>query len=160
MEGVIVDGVMEAAMYDILHLVAIQAPPGPVYAALTTKTGLAGWWTENISGDEGPGGVLKFRFDSHGGSDMKVLELTPDTRVVWECIDGAREWIGTRLTFELKPVGGETKLLFAQRGWREQAEFMHYCSTKWAVYLVGLKALIETGNGTPYPRDIPIEPRS
>jgi hypothetical protein len=37
---------------------------------------------------------------------------------------------------------------------------MHYCSTKWAMYLLGLKALLETGSGTPYPRDTPITRRS
>jgi hypothetical protein len=47
-------------------------------------------------------------------------------------------------------------VLFAQRGWKEQVEFMHYCSTKWAAYLLSLKALCETGKGMPYPEDIDI----
>jgi hypothetical protein len=29
-------------------------------------------------------------------------------------------------------------------------EFIHNCNTKWATYLLSLKALRETGRGTPY----------
>ena len=28
---------------------------------------------------------------------------------------------------------------------------MHHCSTKWAIYLMSLKSLVETGNGPPTP---------
>jgi hypothetical protein len=63
------------------------------------------------------------------------------------------------VSFDLNEADGESKILFAQRGWREEVEFMHYCSTKWAVYLVGLKALLETGCGTPYPNDTRITRR-
>jgi hypothetical protein len=34
---------------------------------------------------------------------------------------------------------------------------MHHCSTKWAVFLMSLKALVETGNGTPAPGDVKID---
>ena len=86
---------------------------------------------------------------------MKVLELQPGKRVRWQSVGGAKEWIGTELSFELSEKDG-TVLLFAQRGWKEQVEFMHYCSTKWATYLLGLKSLCEGGNGTPYPEDVDI----
>jgi len=71
-------------------------------------------------------------------------------------VDGAKEWIGTEVTFDLKEQNRGTAVLFAQRGWREPVEFMHYCSTKWATYLLGLKSLCETGKGNPYPDDIDI----
>jgi len=66
------------------------------------------------------------------------------------------EWIGTELTFDLRPGNYSTVVLFAQRGWKEQVEFMHYCSTKWAVYLLSLKSLCETGTGRPFPDDLDI----
>ncbi len=87
---------------------------------------------------------------------MKVVELVPGRRVKWQCVDGAKEWIGTELTFDLKEENSVTVLLFAQRGWREPVEFMHYCSTKWATYLLSQKSLCETGTGTPYPGDVDI----
>jgi hypothetical protein len=47
-------------------------------------------------------------------------------------------------------------VLFAQRGRKEPVEFMHYCSTKWAMYMLSLKLLCETGRGKLYPDDIDI----
>jgi hypothetical protein len=42
--------------------------------------------------------VLHFRFDDHGGNDMMIVELMPSRGVAWECVGGALEWIGTRVS--------------------------------------------------------------
>jgi hypothetical protein len=97
-----------------------------------------------------------FSFGDRGFNDMKVVELVPSKRVKWQCVVGAKEWIGTELTFDLREESGVTVVLFAQRRWKEPVEFMHYCSTKWATYLLSLKSLCETGAGTPYPDDVDI----
>jgi hypothetical protein len=95
------------------------------------------------------GGVNEFRFADRGFSDMKVVELVPGTRVRWAGVDRAKEWIGTELLFDSKRQDVVTMVLFAQRGWIEPVEFMHYCSSKWATYLLSLKLLCEAGAGTP-----------
>ncbi len=142
-------------MVDILHRVGALASPEKVYEALTTVDGLAGWWTEDTDGDSDVGGVIRFRF-LPGGFDMKVLEAKPAELVLWEVVDGPEEWIGTRVRFELKRQGDFTIVLFRHEGWKEQVEFMYNCSTKWAVYLMSLKKLAETGKGDPSPRDVQI----
>ena len=48
-------------------------------------------------------------------------------------------------------------MLFKHQGWKEPVEFMHHCSTKWAIFLMSLKALVETGKGLPAPDDIKID---
>ena len=79
-------------MADILHRVGIKSSPDEVYKALTTREGLAAWWTNNTQGESKVGGVLKFRFSAGGseigGFDMKVLELQPAKRVLWQVVDG------------------------------------------------------------------------
>ncbi|MFG2823278.1 SRPBCC domain-containing protein [Kitasatospora sp. NPDC048365] len=140
---------------DIVHRIGATAPIEKVYAALTTVDGLAAWWTEDTDGDAAPGGVLRFRF-LPGGFDMKVLEAEPSHRVLWEVVDGPEEWIGTRVSFDLRTEGEWTILLFRHEGWREQVEFMSHCSTKWASYLLSLKKLVETGAGEPSPNDVRI----
>lgn len=84
---------------------------------------------------------------------MKVLELEPARQVLWQVVDGPAEWIGTRISFNLKPSGDHAIVLFKHQGWKAPVEFMHHCSTKWAVYLMSLKALVETGKGNPNPHD-------
>jgi uncharacterized protein YndB with AHSA1/START domain len=144
-------------MVDILHRVGIKAPAAEVYAALTGAEGLAGWWTTNTEGKGNDlGGVLRFRF-SAGGFDMRVLELDPGRRVEWEVVDGPEEWIGTHVIWDLAQDGDHTVILFKHQGWREPVEFMHHCSTKWALYLMSLKSLIETGTGAPDPHDVKVD---
>jgi uncharacterized protein YndB with AHSA1/START domain len=144
-------------MPDILHRVGVRgASPQQVYDALTTIDGLAAWWTEKTTGDPAPGGVIEFRFVP-GGFDMAVAELTPAERVVWNVVDGPPEWVGTTITWTLKQEDDFTVVLFKHEGWREPVEFMHHCSTKWALFLVSLKSLLETGVGAPSPRDVHID---
>jgi uncharacterized protein YndB with AHSA1/START domain len=142
-------------MVDILHRIGVASSPDEVYAALTTIEGLAGWWTEDVDGDAGVGGVLRFRFPP-GGFDMSVLEARPAELVLWEVVDGPEEWIGTRIRFRLRREDGFTIVLFEHEGWKQPVEFMHHCSTKWAIFLMSLKDLIETGKGAPSPRDVQI----
>ncbi|MEU6832651.1 SRPBCC domain-containing protein [Nocardia beijingensis] len=144
-------------MVDILHKVGIEAPVDEVYAALTTTEGLSGWWTTDTKGNGGDiGGLLEFRFAA-GGFDMRVRELDPAKRVLWEVVGGPEEWIGTQVDWSLDQEGDYTSVLFTHRGWREPVDFMHHCSTKWAVFLLSLKSLIETGKGAPDPDDIKID---
>ena len=147
-------------MADILHRVGIKSSLDAVYQALATRDGLAGWWTTNTQGDSKVGGALQFRFSAGGveigGFDMKVLELHPAELVLWEVVDGPAEWIGTKISFELRKEGDFTIVMFKHLGWREPVEFMHHCSTKWATFLMSLKSLVETGKGAPSPDDVQI----
>jgi uncharacterized protein YndB with AHSA1/START domain len=144
-------------MVDILHRVGIKSSPNDVYKALTTREGLAAWWTNNTHGESKVGGVVKFRFSARGseigGFDMKVIELEPAKRVLWQVVDGPEEWIGTKISFDLKQAGDHAIVLFKHQDWKEPVEFMHHCSTKWATYLMSLKSLVETGKGSPNPND-------
>lgn len=143
-------------MADILHRVGIKASPDHVYQALTTREGLASWWTNDTQGESNVGGVLQFRFGA-GGFDMKVLELDPATRVLWQVVDGPAEWIGTRVSWELRQEGDYAIVLLKHQDWKEPVEFMHHCSTKWAIFLMSLKSLLETGKGAPDPNDVKID---
>lgn len=144
-------------MVDILHRVGVaDTEPQQVYDALTTIDGLAGWWTRDTDGDERVGGVIRFRFPA-GGFDMEVVELVPGQRVLWRVVDGPAEWIGTTVSFDLTHDEDHTIVRFAHAGWAEPVEFMQHCSTKWAVFLLSLKSLLETGTGAPSPFDVKID---
>ncbi len=144
-------------MPDILHRVGIKSPsPERAYRALATREGLAAWWTHGTHGDSTVGGTLQFRFPA-GGFDMTVTELQPARRVEWQVVDGPAEWVGTRIHWDLRQEGDYTIVMFRHEGWKEPVEFMHHCSTKWGVFLLSLKALVETGKGAPSPDDVKID---
>ena len=148
-------------MVDILHRVGIKAPVDEVYKAVTTREGLAGWWTKNTRAESKVGGALQFRFSAGGveigGFEMKVLELDPPRQVQWQVVGGPDEWIGTKIAWELRQEGEYAIVLFKHRGWKEPVEFMHHCSTKWAIFLMSLKSLLETGKGMANPDDVKID---
>ncbi|WP_067454281.1 SRPBCC family protein [Actinomadura macra] len=144
-------------MVDILHRVGIKSSTAEVYTALTTVEGLAGWWTTDTQGEgDNVDGVLKFRFEA-GGFDMKIRELVPGKRVLWEVLDGPGEWIGTQVSWDLDQADEHAIVLFKHEGWKEPVESMHHCSTKWAIFLMSLKSLVETGKGAPAPHDVKID---
>jgi uncharacterized protein YndB with AHSA1/START domain len=142
-------------MPDILHKVAIKSPPSDTYRALATLDGLAGWWTTDTQGSCNAGGTLQFRFGDKG-TRVKVLELEAGRHVLWQVVEGPAAWVGTKLSFELAKDGDYTQVLFKHLGWKEPSQLMAHCSTKWAMFLMSLKSLVEAGKGTPYPRDVQI----
>jgi len=121
-------------VFDILHRVGIKASLDKVYNALGTPEGVAGWWTTATTGDNKAGGMITFRFTDNGRElgffDMKIVEL--------------------------KQEDDFTIVLFSHEGWKEPVEFMYHCSTKWAIFLMSLKSLGETGKGQPSPNDVKI----
>jgi uncharacterized protein YndB with AHSA1/START domain len=146
---------------DIVHRIGIKAPASKVYAALTTLDGLAGWWTEDTSGNAQVGGNIAFRFhtptgDEIGGFEMNVLEQTPDRAIRWRVKDGPPEWVGTDIEFVLDRQDDCTIVRFGHRKWREEVEFTAHCSTNWATFLLSLRDLVETGKGRPSPDDLTI----
>jgi uncharacterized protein YndB with AHSA1/START domain len=144
-------------MVDILHRIGVKdSTPEKVYEALTTLDGLAGWWSSDTVGAPNEvDGTIEFRFVP-GNISMKVLELEPSTRVLWEVVIEPDEWVGTTVEWEIKQEDDYTIVLFSHLGWTEPTEFMHHCSTKWASFLMSLKSLLETGTGSPSPRDVSI----
>ena len=137
-------------MPNIVHRIGMEkASPEQVYRSVATREGLASWWTEKVTGDSKVGNVLQFRFET-GGSDFEVLELTPPKRVRWKCVAGPEQWVDTRVYFDIIQEEGETILLFKHCGWRDETEYMHHCSTSWASFLLGLKELLDGGQGRPF----------
>ena len=142
-------------MPSIHHKVAIQAEPAVVYQALTNIDELSQWWTRTTTGESTVGETITFRFGEHA-TGVKVESLEPSEKVVWQCVDSTADWIGTRMSFELKDVDDKTVLHFGHLGWQEGGEFFAHCSMKWATFLLSLKSLVETGQGRPFPDDVAI----
>ena len=149
-------------MINIIHRISIKSPAAEVYKALSTVKGVAGWWTQETEGDEVIGGKISFIFRSPTGEllghmVMEIQDLNPGKNVRWRVVSGHDEWLGTHITFDLSEADGQTIILFAHRGWKEEVEFMAHCSMKWAVFLLSLRDYVETGKGSPSPYDLKID---
>jgi uncharacterized protein YndB with AHSA1/START domain len=150
----------EYSLETIRHRVGIAASPERIFAAVATRDGLQGWWISTITGNPSKGGS-SIEFFTGGTTPlvtMNVVDLIPNEKVSWNCVQGPDEWVGTQLTFVITPsdASEETVLVFEHAHWRDPIEFMYHCSTKWAYFLLGMKGWLEGGESVAWPRDMPI----
>jgi uncharacterized protein YndB with AHSA1/START domain len=141
-------------MPSILHRLTIDAPPEHVNELVATREGIERWWTSRpVTGEDSVGGRIGVRFSDseRPAAVFEIIEREPQ-QVVWRCVDGPSDWLDTRITFALEPRSdGGTTLLFSHRGWKEENEFMHGCSTNWGAYLTSLKTGAEGRGFSAYP---------
>ncbi len=146
-------------MHSIHHQVGIRTDSAAVvYDALTSLQGIAGWWTRHTDGEpDKTGRELGLTF---GGVRMQlaVEELVPGTRVAWRCVRANAQWEQTLISFDLSHDRGTSQVIvdFTHTGWKEATPLAALCSTKWAIFLLSLKQLVEEGKGSPYPDDMHI----
>lgn len=144
-------------MNQISHQIGLKASPEKIYQLLTTDVELCGWWTHQTDGAGGVGSIINFRFNETV-VQFQVAELRENEKVVWKHYGLMPEgWMGTEVVFKLEEVENQTFVRFSHRHWKKSCQFMAHCNTKWAVFMLSLKDLAETGVGKPFPDDIQID---
>jgi len=117
-----------------------------------------GWWTERVEGNTSRlNDEFSVQFWDVHYSKQKLIEVIPDTKVVWLITDSRltfledqREWTGTKIVFEINKVGKQTQVRFTQLGLVPGIECFTDCSNAWNNYIqTSLKNLITTGKGQP-----------
>ena len=139
-------------MPDILMQFDVAAEPATVFDALTTKQGLAGWWSTRAEVPSAVGQVVKVSFpDAPMTWDLRIVDCTKPDLLAWHCVGGPPQWIDTDIAFGLghKPEGG-TLVLFDHRGFVEADAMFRIVSYHWAHILGRLASYAETGKPAPY----------
>jgi uncharacterized protein YndB with AHSA1/START domain len=141
-----------AAAADYTSRIHIQAPPEAVFRALTTVTGVAGWWGP-ASGSGAEGGELRLAFSFDEPQVFHVDIAKRPTAVVWTVREGSwlPDWTGTTISFQLsagQPDGCE--LNFRHQGLTPKLECYGSCSKGWDQVLPSLRDYVETGSGSPW----------
>lgn len=134
----------------IKHYLIVRSSPEKIYDALTTKEGVANWWTVQTEIGSKVGDVNIFDFGERYHNKMEIVNLQPNKRVEWQCLEGDKEWIGTTLTFEVEKEDDHSILRFTHKDWREETDFFASCNYHWGYYMRSLKLYCETGEGTPF----------
>lgn len=141
--------------------VVIEGPVAAVYDALTTETGLQGWWTKTCEVGKRVGAQSTFRF-GRTHNVMRIERLDPEREVCWHCVEQFHhapgqlsrpdEWKGTTVVFRLtSQTPGRTLLDFEHQGLNPQLECYALCRQGWDHFLKkSLKEYVETGRGGPF----------
>jgi len=144
--------------YTIRHEVGIKASAEAVYLALTDTKKLAGWWTSDTRGNGSEvGGTIEFWFGD-SCHKFEVIGLQPGKLVRWKAHkeEGSEEWAGTEIAFSLSADEKQCFVQFSHSGWRDDRGYYSHSSTKWAVFMLSLKDLLEKGQGRPWPHDVQV----
>ncbi len=102
-------------MPNIRHLIQIDASPGTVYSAVTSRDGFTAWWTNEVHAGEGNN--LRLYFGPDYFKELKQVEVLANRRAVWKVIAGHPQWLKTELVFNLRHDGKSTQLYFEHNGW-------------------------------------------
>ena len=128
------------------------------YEAFTAINDVRGWWEETIAGrthevgDEFIHWVPGVHY-----ARIRVVELLPGKRVVWQVQDNwmsfigdQSEWKGTTIRFDLSATPDGTEVRFTHVGLRPSDECFDVCRDAWGMYVNdSLRSLIATGVGKP-----------
>jgi uncharacterized protein YndB with AHSA1/START domain len=140
----------------VRHRVGIRGSISNVYRALTEPSGLAGWWSTTASGSPEIGRTLDLGFGGILTLTFVVRGIDPDTSLRLDCLDGPGPWKKSRLEFTLEPADGQVFVTLVHSSDLAGDDDFLYFNTKWPLYLLSLRDLIEEGKGRPSPHDIPI----
>jgi len=139
-------------MKTIHHVLDVGAGTPALWAALTTSTGLAGWWSQQVSvsgPQERP--QVRFVFDADFNPVMQVADMVDGQRLVCRCTGGHANWQDNTFSFVLEERKGETLLMFSQDYARELSDEVYGTyNYNWGYYANSLKLLCEKGVGAPF----------
>lgn len=133
--------------------VTINVHRDEVYKALTTKEGLAGWWTDDCEIESTLGGKNIFRFGEMYVV-MQIEKLVRNRTVVWRCIDQffkfehvarTNDWVGTILDFRLETnEDNSTTVQFIHEGLTSELASYDQSSILWtSLITIALKGYLE-----------------
>ncbi len=141
--------------------IRFSVPAAHLFAAVATAEGASNWWTRQCEVGESAGGEASFRYPKVGFfAVMRIVHRESPRLLEWECIDSQhpastglsdlRDWTGTRIRFEIRPVdGNRSELDFTHFGLMD-LECREICSGGWSFFLNdSLRGYLEKGKGQP-----------
>ena len=135
----------------------VEQTPEQAFAAIID---VRRWWSGEIEGaTDQLDAEFTYRYQNIHRSRQRITELVPGRRVVWEVTDAhldftddPREWVGSKIVFDIAREGDKTVVHFSHVGLTPEVECYEKCSSAWAFYInTSLMRLITVDEGAPNP---------
>ena len=116
------------------------------------------WWGTDFQGQaRNVGDMFTVRFQSGDNYTIKIVEVVPDKKVVWQVIDSIRpslknknEWTGTQIVWDISSQRNGTQIDMTHVGLVPDIECYEVCSRGWNFLLQkSLLNLITENKGNP-----------
>ena len=145
-------------MENFKKTIILQTTDKSVYEALTNS--ISKWWTEMFEGSsDKQDEKFTIRFGSNVFKTLKVEELIPNTKVVWNVTDSLidipelknkTEWINTKIIWEISRQANQTEIRLTHLGLTPNIECYNICESGWHNFTDSLTDFIKTGIGKPF----------
>lgn len=143
-------------MAKIRHRIGIEGSIVSIYDCLTSLKGLSGWWASSASGVIEEGNDIELDFSGLAVLRFQYTQIVENQIVELKCVSGPGPWQDSTLSIDLQESENQVFVTLTHQNDNSSEEDFLYFSTKWPIYLLSLRDLIEKGSGRPYPQDIKI----
>ena len=142
-------------MKKIVHFIGAKTTKEKMFHAISTPDGIKEWWASNANGTVKMGETLELIFTKLTVLNFKYEEIIPNNKLVLTCFNSFKAWDKTQLVFEIEEKEGQVFLTLTHQNIPDDdVESLTYFTSKWTIYLLSLKQYLETGIGTPYPKEL------
>src|SRR5689334_16915711 len=140
---------------DFSTTILVDQTPTVVFNAINNPRA---WWSEEIEGGTNKlNDVFKYHFEDLHRCEMKLTELIPGKKVVWDVLynyfkftKDKTEWKDSKVIFEISQKDNKTQVRFTHQGLVPEYECYDICKNAWTKYIQeSLYNLITTGKGQP-----------
>lgn len=121
-------------------------------------TRVSEWWSENIEGNtKNLNDIFTIRFVFGDSFVMKIVEIVPEKKIVWQVIDcnltwvkDPQEWKGTHIHFDIAGKKNSVQVTFTHIGLVPEIECYKGCVGGWNQYISeSLLQFLTDGKGKP-----------
>jgi len=137
--------------YSIRARFEADCPPRDVMKWLTSPEGIAGWWTDSVTGSpSAEGDTFQATFPTTDVVfGLEVTEVT-DSTVAWHVPDSPPWWKGTTIRFEVEEAENDgTSFLFIHEGFDPEDPIIEVITPAWVGFLNNLVEVAQTGKANP-----------
>jgi hypothetical protein len=126
-------------------------PREQVLRWLSSVDGIAGWWSDTVSGSAAKSGDgFTVRFPTTDVPFELVVGQGAEGQVVWDVPESPPWWAGTTIKFELAASeDGGSSLLFTHGGFDPSDPIIAVITPAWVGFLNNLVAVAESGEAHP-----------
>ncbi|TYA69993.1 SRPBCC family protein [Seonamhaeicola marinus] len=115
----------------------LNTTPEHIFRAL--NEGMQNWWGNLSNFHFKAGGEFTITFDNGYWWTFRIMEYTPNSELIWKCIDGEpefnKEWIGHVLHWTITKNGSSATLNFQQVGLTSKLHCYDTCASTWNMFL-------------------------
>ena len=137
-------------MEDIHHTIRTPASEEKIIEALTTVTGLTGWWGRRTTLDNSS---VTLHFTKDGQEVTMEFEVESRANpVTWRCVRNDNPaWVETILTWSITDSGDSREIDFRHTGFRIGGPPYESTVAIWQHFVNSLQSYLAAGVGEPWP---------